>query len=112
VTLLTETELKVVNTSDGGVLFSRRAAGKSSGWLNYSPDGRMLFCVENAQNASILDSRTREVLVPMPGWHHPIALSPDGRWLLLRVAGRRLQLWDFVELRRQYAHLGVDWKVE
>ena len=38
-----------------------------------------------------------------------MAVSRDGRHLAVSVDLRRMQVWDFGELRRQLRGLGLDW---
>jgi hypothetical protein len=107
--VLTADELKWLRPPEWKPVVSRSANGKVLSHLAFSPDHRLLLCVENSQAASICDALTLETIMPMPVWSHPMGLSPDGRWLVVRVAGRRDQLWDFALLRTRFRELGMDW---
>ncbi len=107
--VLTEEELKILNTTNWQPLVQRPARGRVFSHLEFSPDGRLLLAVENGETAAVLDAATLEPILPMPAWHHPLALSPDGRWLIVRVEARRLQLWDYPALRARFRTLGIDW---
>jgi hypothetical protein len=51
-----------------------------------------------------------ELLLPLPLGTYPLAVSPDDRYLAVSVDLRRLQVWDLVEVRRQLAEFGLDWR--
>jgi WD40 repeat protein len=78
--------------------------------LIFAPDGRSLWVVSDSRTSALYDRRTLEVLLPLPGGTLPLAVSPDGRNLAVSVDARRLQVWDLVDLRRQFRDLGVDWE--
>jgi len=50
-----------------------------------------------------------EPLLLLPADMVPLAVSPDGNRIAVSVEGRRLQVWDMMELRRQFRELGMDW---
>ena len=75
--------------------------------LMFAPDGRGLWVSRDSRSAGLYDRRTLNEVLPMPTGTLPLALSPDGRNLAVSVEARRLQVWDLVELRRQFRDLGV-----
>ncbi len=107
--VLTEDELKILNTTNWQPLVQRPAWGRVFSHLEFSSDARLLLAVENGETSALLDAATLETILPMPAWHHPLALSPDGRWLIVRVEARRVQLWDYPALRARFRGLGIDW---
>ena len=107
--VLTEDELKILSTTNWQPLVQRPAWGRVFSHLEFSPDARLLLAVENGETSALLDAATLETILPMPAWHHPLALSPDGRWLIVRVEARRVQLWDYPALRARFRGLGIDW---
>ena len=107
--VLTEKELRVFDTRTWAVRLSRPLEAFAVSHLAYSPDGRLLVCAESARTASVLDARTLETLLPLPAGLHPLEVSPDGRWLVATMDGRRVQLWDFAAVRAKFRELGIDW---
>jgi len=77
--------------------------------LIFAPDGRTLWVSRDTRVGALYDTRTLDLLLPLPTGTLPLAVSPGGRNLALSVDGRRVQVWDLVELRRQLRVLGVDW---
>jgi WD40 repeat protein/predicted Ser/Thr protein kinase len=75
----------------------------------FAPDGQSLWVARDSRNAALYDVHTSQEVLPLPTGTLPLALSPDGRTLAVSVDARRLQVWDVVELRRQFRDLGVDW---
>ena len=76
----------------------------------YTPDARAWWLTRDFFSAGgLYDARTLEPLLLLPYGTVPLALSADGRTLALSVAGRRLQLWNLVEVRQQLRELGLDW---
>jgi hypothetical protein len=90
---------------------TRQQAGApvSGSYAFYTPDGRGVWMVTHFRNASLLDRRTLDPILPLPNDVLPLALSPDGRHLAASVEGRRVELWDFGALRRELANLGLGW---
>jgi serine/threonine protein kinase/WD40 repeat protein len=79
--------------------------------LRYSSDGRT-FWLSTARTATLYDARTLQPLLPLPGGVLPLAFSPDGRHLAVSTEGRRVQVWDLAEVRKQLRALGLDWSEE
>jgi hypothetical protein len=77
--------------------------------LMFTPDGCGFWLSRDARTAALHDTRTFETLLPLPGGMAPLAVSPEGRHVLIAVDGERLQIWDLVELREGLRELGVDW---
>jgi hypothetical protein len=78
--------------------------------LLYTPGGRTFWLSKDWNAGGLHDSKTLELLLPLPPGTMPLALSPGGRHLAVSVDLRRLQVWDLIELRKQLAQLGLDWK--
>jgi len=75
----------------------------------YSPDAQTLWLATDYRAAGLYDAHTAEPLLPLPPNTRPLALSPDGRYLVTTVNSRRLQLWDLAESRNQLRAIGLDW---
>jgi serine/threonine protein kinase/WD40 repeat protein len=76
----------------------------------YSPDAQTLWLSTDYSSAGLYDARTVEPLLPLPPNTRPLALSPDGRYLVAIVNSRRIQLWDLNEARNQLRAIGLDWQ--
>jgi hypothetical protein len=77
--------------------------------LIFTPDGRAFWLARDARTAALHDTQTFETFLQLPNGMTPLALSPDGRHLVVSVDTRRLQLWDLTEARRRLRELGLDW---
>ena len=77
--------------------------------LLYTPDEKTVWLTHDFRASGLYDARTMEALLPLPPGSFPLALTPDGRFLAVRLDGRRLQVWDLVEARARLRELGVDW---
>jgi WD40 repeat protein len=73
------------------------------------PDGDSFWLVRDARTAALHDTRTFEILLPLPSGTLPIAVSPNERQLVVSVNGDRLQLWDLPEMRKQLREKDLDW---
>ncbi len=60
--------------------------------------------------AGLHNSRTGELLLPLPPNTLPLALTADGRQLAVSVDARRVQIWDLDEVRLRLRELGLDWE--
>jgi len=76
----------------------------------FMPGDDSFWLVRDGRTAALHDTRTFETLLPLPVGTVPLAVSPDGYHLAVRVEGERLQLWDLRDLRKQLGELGLDWK--
>jgi WD40 repeat protein len=76
----------------------------------YMPDGGAFWLVQDARSAVLRDARTFEALLPLPAGSIPLAVSPDGRRLVLRVDDGRIQEWDLEKVRAGLRELGLDWR--
>jgi len=86
-----------------------RATTRLTGYgMVFQNDGRSFWLRRNEQ-AGLFDTETFESRLVLPDGTLPRALSPDGRWLAVSVDGRRLQIWDLVELRVHFRELKIDW---
>lgn len=106
---------EVAISSKGGVEFwsttswqRLRCLTNYSGLL-YSPDAETIWLSTDWRSAGLYDARTVEPILPLPRNTVPLAVSRDGRHLAVSVDLRRMQVWDFGELRRQLRGLGLDW---
>jgi WD40 repeat protein len=77
--------------------------------LLYTPDGRSCWVTRDFRRAELCDARSLEVLLPLPPGMHPLAVSPDGRYLAASTEGRRLQLWDITQITATLKELGLEW---
>jgi WD40 repeat protein len=77
---------------------------------SYSADGRTMWLTQQYRAGGLYDARTLKLLMPLPLGTYPLAVSPDNRYLAVSVDLRRLQVWDLVEVRRQLAEFGLDWR--
>jgi serine/threonine protein kinase/WD40 repeat protein len=77
--------------------------------LLYGPDGRTSWLRKDYQTAGLYDTASLEELLPLPPGTLPLALSPDGRSLVVSVNSRHLQVWDLVEVQRRLKELGLGW---
>ncbi len=75
----------------------------------FTPKGSAWWLTAASGTAGLYDTRTLEPLLPLPTGTLPLALSPDGRFLAVRVEFRYLQLWDLEDVRRHLRELGLDW---
>src|SRR5437899_2468234 len=62
--------------------------------LYFAPDGESFWLTSDRRTAALRNTRTLEVLLPLPPGTLPLALSGDGRHLAVSVDLRRVQLWD------------------
>jgi hypothetical protein len=75
----------------------------------YTQDGSGLWLLKDHRTAGLYDPRTLEPLLLLPSGMLPLAVSPDGRRLAVSVDAQRLEVWDLVALREEFAKLGLDW---
>lgn len=78
--------------------------------LLYQPDGRGWWLARDHREAGLYDPQTLDLRLPLPLGMIPLAISPDGRRLVVSLDAQRLQLWDIGEVRRQLRQLGMDWE--
>lgn len=91
----TRTATNFIGMPDIGVLFS--------------PNGRTVWLAKDFRTAGLYDTRTLELIVPLPTGMIPLALSADGHQLALSVDAQRLQVWDILTVRQRLRELGLDW---
>jgi WD40 repeat protein/predicted Ser/Thr protein kinase len=106
---------EVATGTDSGVEFwstsnwnRLRSAPKFSSVV-YAPDGKTFF-LGSEWGSGLYRSVTLEPLLPFPPGVVPLAMSQDGRRVVLSVNGDRLQLWDMAEIRKQLRQLKMDWE--
>ena len=76
----------------------------------FAPDARTCWLIKDYfASAGLYDTRTLEPLLPLPAGMLPLALSADGRHLVVSVDARRLHVWDVAEVREQLRELSLDW---
>jgi hypothetical protein len=78
--------------------------------LLYAPMQHGWWLTSDYRSAGLYSSRTREPLLPLPTGTLPLAVSPDGRHVAVSVDAQKLQVWDLIELRRNFRELGIDWE--
>jgi len=71
------------------------------------PDGRGWWLAEEQRFASLHQADSLEVQLPLPSAMSPIAVSADGRHLVVSADARQLHLWDLERLRQQLRDLGI-----
>jgi WD40 repeat protein len=76
----------------------------------YAPREGGWWLSSDSRSAGLYDSETGQVLLPLPRGVIPLATSDDGRYLAVSVDARRLQVWDLVEVKKQFRELGIDWE--
>lgn len=110
-------ELLVVNR--GGVeqwdtktwQLRRREPGSpvADAYVLYAPDQDGLWRVTNFRDTAFCARKDLEPILPLPANLVPLAISHDGRHLAVSADDQRVQVWDLVELRKQFRGLGLDW---
>ena len=76
----------------------------------YGPDGKTFWLTaKDSRSSGLYDARTLEPLLLLPSGMTPLAVSPDGRYLVVSRDAQRLQMWDLEEVRRQLHAFGLDW---
>jgi len=78
-------------------------------YVLYGPDSKSVWFSRDYRGAGLYDSRTFELLLPLPGHGLPMAVSPDGQRLAVSLDARKVQVWDLVQLRQSLHKLGLDW---
>jgi WD40 repeat protein len=88
----------------------RGKAGKTTGWITFSPDGKMLALLHGVSEVRLVDPATGREFARLPAAGSPYCFSPDGSQLVT-AAGRdgAFQVWDLRRIRRQLAEMGLDW---
>jgi WD40 repeat protein len=106
----------VVGSSIFGLEFWNTATWKRTRKLTnfvdilYTPTARALWLTKDFRTAGLYDARTLEPLLMLPIGMLPLAISPDGRQVVVSVDSQRLQVWDLAALREQFRELGLDWR--
>jgi eukaryotic-like serine/threonine-protein kinase len=78
--------------------------------LHFSPNSASAWWLTaDFRSAGLYDRQTGHLLLPLPRSTLPLTVSPDGRFLVVSVEGRSLQVWNLAELRASLKNLGVDW---
>ncbi|HWY77540.1 MAG TPA: WD40 repeat domain-containing protein [Verrucomicrobiae bacterium] len=80
--------------------------------LLYTPRADAYWLTRDYRTGGLYSAKTLEPLLPLPSGSLPLALSPDARYLAVSTDARRVEVWDLVEVRRQLAALGLDWRDE
>lgn len=75
----------------------------------YASDASAYWLSTDYRTSGLYDARTLEPLLLLHNAVLPLCLSPDGRYLVVSVDLRRLQVWDLKELRQRLREVGVDW---
>jgi WD40 repeat protein len=78
--------------------------------LLFTPDGVSFWLIHNARMAVLHDTRTFETRLALPAGVLPLAVSPDGRQLVVSVDARRVQVWDLGEVKSNLRDLGLEWE--
>jgi hypothetical protein len=78
-------------------------------WPN-TAQAHALWLTQGWRTGGLYDVRTLKPLLLLPTGMMPLALSPDGRRVVVSVDAQRLQIWDLAVLREQFGELGLDWE--
>jgi WD40 repeat protein len=76
----------------------------------YAPGHHAKWLSADYRTAGLYADSTGELLLPLPKGMLPIAHSRDGRYVAFTIDSRRIQIWDLVEVRKQFRDLGIDWE--
>jgi WD40 repeat protein len=89
----------------------RREPGSpiSDGYVLYAPDEDALWRVTSFRDTALCARKDLEPILPLPANLVPLAVSNDGRRLAVSADDQRVQVWDLIELRKQFRDLGLDW---
>ncbi len=104
---------EMATDSQGGVEFwsttdwRRTRAVSNMTRVLFAPDARTCWLSRDFREAALFDTRTLTPLLRLPAGSVPLAQSPDGTHLAVNVGGRRLQVWNLVEVQRQLQELGL-----
>jgi WD40 repeat protein len=75
----------------------------------YTPDGTSCWVTRDSRTSELRDARTLELRLPLPPGTVPLAVSPDGRFVAASMDGRRLQVWDLLQVKTLLNELGLGW---
>lgn len=89
----------------------RREPGNpvADGYVLYAPDADALWRVTSLRETAFCARKDLEPILPLPANLVPLAISSDGHRLAVSADDQRVQVWDLVELRKQFRDLGLDW---
>jgi len=89
---------------------ARENGGRSTGWIVFSPDSKMLAVFHGRTQVRLVDPATGREFARLPSAGTPYCFSPDGS-RLVTYAGRRgaFHIWDLRLIRRQLKEMGLDW---
>ena len=82
----------------------------ADGYVLYTPDGTAFWRATNFRDTALCARKDFEPILPLPSNLMPLALSCDGQHLAVSVDDRRVQVWDLVEVQKQFRALGLDWQ--
>jgi WD40 repeat protein len=108
--VLTAKGLEFYHTTDWKRHREMQIPSERFGSIQFMPDGLSFWLTSNLRMASLRDTRTLKVLLPLPSDTTPLAISQDGRHLAVSVDFRRVQLWDLAQVREQFRELGLGWE--
>jgi hypothetical protein len=75
----------------------------------YASDASAYWLSKDYRTSGLYDALTLEPLLLLHNAMLPLCLSPDGRYLVVSVDLRRLQIWDLKVLRQHLREVGLDW---
>jgi serine/threonine protein kinase/WD40 repeat protein/tetratricopeptide (TPR) repeat protein len=88
----------------------RENAGRSTGWIAFAPDGKVVALLHGVSGVRLVDPGTGREYARLPAAGTPYCFSPDGSQLVTAAArDGAFQVWDLRLLRRQLAEMGLDW---
>jgi tetratricopeptide (TPR) repeat protein len=89
---------------------ARGDAGRSIGWIVFSPDGKMMAVLHGMTEVRLVDPATGRDFARLPTQGSPVCFAHDGGQLVTYARGAgAFQVWDLRLIRRQLAAMGLDW---
>jgi WD40 repeat protein len=88
----------------------RENAGKSRGWIVFSPNGMMLAVLHNMSEVRLVDPASGRKFARLPTAGYPYCFSPDGSQLVTHAGrGGAFHVWDLRLIRSRLKEMDLDW---